>query len=548
MQRRHLLTVVVEDYYQHAGFTRVVQPERWQRFEARVGQNTRRALDLLRAHDVKATFFVLGWIAEQMPEVVRAIVAEGHEVASKGYLHRPLDRMSPAEFRADAVRSRRAIERAGGVRVHGYRVAQGTFTPSDTWALDVLAEEGFAYDSSFYPRLTNIAGQPWRRYLHRHRAGGREIVEVPLASVGPPWFTLPAAGGNYFRQAPRALTRRVVAAWDRHRPTPFTLYFHVWELDPELPRIEAVGALTRLRQYRNLDRMPGLLGELMSTYRFTSIAAHLGLDPALPVTPDPLEVPPEPRQAPQIPECAPGERTPFSIVIPAFNEEKALPYLKNTLAEVLPAFARCYDVRLVFVDDASTDGTWALMNELFGGRADVKLVKLPENRGVAGAILAGIREAQTELVGSIDCDCTYDPRQLLPMLPLLTDRVAMVTASPYHPEGRVLNVPTWRLTLSKGLSFLYRRVLRNRLATYTACFRVYRRSAVKDMVLKNGGYLGVVELLARLDLAGQTVVECPAVLEVRLMGHSKMKLARTIWGHARLLAKVAVAEAGGPEP
>ena len=124
----------------------------------------------------------------------------------------------------------------------------------------------------------------------------------------------------------------------------------------------------------------------------------------------------------------------------------------------------------------------------------------------------------------------------------------MVTASPYHPEGRVLNVPAWRLSLSKGLSFLYRRVLRNQLATYTACFRVYRRSAVKDIELKNGGYLGVIELLARLDLAGETVVECPALLEVRLMGHSKMKLARTVWGHARLLARVAVAEAGGPMP
>ena len=114
MDRVHLMTVVVEDYYQHVGFTRVVQPERWKRFEARVEQNTRRALDLLRAHDVKATFFVLGWIAEQMPEVVKAIVAEGHEVATKGHLHRPLDQMSQDEFRADALRSRRAIERAGG--------------------------------------------------------------------------------------------------------------------------------------------------------------------------------------------------------------------------------------------------------------------------------------------------------------------------------------------------------------------------------------------------------------------------------------------------
>jgi polysaccharide deacetylase family protein (PEP-CTERM system associated) len=542
------MTVVVEDYYQHAGFTRVVQPDRWKRFETRVEANTRRALDLLREHDVRATFFVLGWIAEQMPQVVRAIVAEGHEVATKGHLHRPLDQMSRDEFRADACRSRLAIERAGGVRVHGYRVAQGTFTPADTWALDVLAEEGFAYDSSFYPRLASIAGQPWRRYIHRHRTGPREIVEVPLASVGVPWLSVPAAGGNYFRQMPDALTRRVIAAWHRRQTSPFTMYFHVWELDPDLPRIEAVGAFTRMRQYRNLDKMEGLLRELLQTYRFTSIADHLGLDPALPVTPEPEKIVVCERDPGGLAPCGHGARMPFTIVIPAFNEEQALPYLKNTLDEVLPAFAKCYDVRLIFVDDASTDATWVRLHELFGDRPDAKLVKLPQNRGVAGAILEGIRQAETEVVGSIDCDCTYDPRQLLAMIPLLTDRVAMVTASPYHPEGRVLNVPAWRLTLSKGLSFLYRRVLRNHLATYTACFRVYRRNAVKDLELKNGGYLGVVELLARLDLNGETVVECPAVLEVRLMGHSKMKLARTVWGHARLLVRVAVAEAGGPMP
>lgn len=157
------MTVVVEDYYQHAGFTRVVQPDRWKRFETRVEANTRRALDLLREHDVRATFFVLGWIAEQMPQVVRAIVAEGHEVATKGHLHRPLD-------------------------------------------------------SSFYPRLASIAGQPWRRYIHRHRSGPREIVEVPLASVGVPWLSVPAAGGNYTFASCSATCRGATRACSRRAP------------------------------------------------------------------------------------------------------------------------------------------------------------------------------------------------------------------------------------------------------------------------------------------------------------------------------------------
>jgi hypothetical protein len=125
------------------------------------------------------------------------------------------------------------------------------------------------------------------------------------------------------------------------------------------------------------------------------------------------------------------------------------------------------------------------------------------------------------------------------MIPQLQGDVAMVTASPYHKEGRVLNVPAWRLSLSKGLSFLYRRVLNNRLATYTACFRVYRRSAVADLKLHHGGFLGVAETLARLDLGGAEVIEQPAVLEVRILGYSKMKILKTVRGHLGLLLEVA---------
>jgi len=228
----------------------------------------------------------------------------------------------------------------------------------------------------------------------------------------------------------------------------------------------------------------------------------------------------------------------ITIVVPLFNEEEALPYLRNTLDEVQADFQKRYDVRFVFVDDGSSDRTWDALQEMFCSRPDCKAVRQPRNSGVAAAILAGIRASETEVVCSIDCDCTYDPRQLLEMIPMLTDGVDMVTASPYHPQGQVLNVPEWRLTLSKGLSFLYRRLLHNRLATYTACFRVYRKSAVERVQVTEGGYLGVVEMLARMDLAGSRIVEAPAVLEVRMMGQSKMKVARTIRGHLGLLARM----------
>jgi polysaccharide deacetylase family protein (PEP-CTERM system associated) len=541
--RRHLLTVVVEDYFQHSAFSNLIQPDRWRRFEARVGTNTRRALALLDEYDIKATFFTGGWIAEKMPDILAEVAGRGHEVASKGFYHRPLREMSHREFRDDLRRSRVAIERASGVRCWGHRVAQGTFTPEDLWALDVLAEEGFAYDSSFFPRLADIRKEPWRRYPHLHHHAGHDLWEVPLSSVGPAWMSIPAAGGNYFRQMPPGLMRMVVESWDRALDAPFNLYFHVWELDPEMPRIDAVNRLTRVRQYRNLDKMEGILRDYFARYRFGSIAAHLGLDPAAPAATRAAEdvLPAGARASKRRKASLPPSDeppVPITIVIPLFNEEEALPYLRNTLDEAMLDFYRRYDVKFVFVDDGSTDSTWNVLRTMFGQRTNCAFVQQPKNSGVAAAILAGIRAATTEVVCSIDCDCTYDPRQLLEMIPMMTDGVDMVTASPYHPQGQVMNVPEWRLALSKGLSFLYRRLLHNHLATYTACFRVYRRSAVEQVEVTEGGYLGVVEMLARMDLAGSRIVEAPAVLEVRMMGQSKMKVVRTIRGHLGLLARM----------
>jgi glycosyltransferase involved in cell wall biosynthesis len=189
----------------------------------------------------------------------------------------------------------------------------------------------------------------------------------------------------------------------------------------------------------------------------------------------------------------------------------------------------------IFVDDGSNDGTWEVLQRLFGAREDCRLVQHPHNRGVAAAILTGIRHAESEIVCSIDCDCSYDPHDLMQMVPLLTADVDLVTASPYHPQGKVMNVPQWRLGLSKGASWLYRKVLRNKLDTYTSCFRVYRRSLLVDLQLREFGYLGVVEILGLLDLQGARIVEFPATLRVRILGHSKMKIARTIIGHLRNL-------------
>ena len=536
----NLLTVVLEDYFHVAPLKSVVQNERWYRFERRVEDNTRKALDLLDEFDTKATFFVLGWTAEEMPELIREVAARGHEVASKGYAHRSIRQFEREEFREDFLRSREVLERAAGRKIHGYRIAHSWFDPQDLWALDVLAEEGIRYDSSIRPLFRRYAAEPWRRTPHEHQTPAGKVWEFPLSSWTVGGWSLPIAGGNYFRQFPHSLMRRLVGSWMESVEAPFLMYFHVWELDPDQPRIRAAPLWERIRQYRNLGKMEDIVRYYLGNYKFTGLGERLGLnsdEPGLEYSPSAASasaIPPEGldiigRQGDE------EERVTVSVVVPCFNEELILPYLNNTLTGVESGLGPDYDLRFIFVDDGSADGTWSSLKEIFGSRTNCTIHRHESNRGVAAAILTGIRAAETEIVCSIDCDCTYDPLQLERMIPLLSEGVDMVTASPYHPEGAVKNVPGWRLFLSKSLSSLYRSVLSHRLATYTSCFRVYRKDSVVDLHVREGGFLGVAEMLGRLDLDGGSIVECPAVLEVRLLGRSKMKTLRTILGHLRLL-------------
>jgi polysaccharide deacetylase family protein (PEP-CTERM system associated) len=536
-----LLTIEVEDYFHVGKFDRLIARDKWYRFEPRIERNTRAALDLLERHRVRATFFVLGWVAERMPELVRELTTRGHEVASMGYDHRTIAEMTPGSFREDLARSREVLERASGRRIVGHRVPH-YLGPADLWALDVLAEEGYAYDSSLKPIFRRFAREPWRRTLHRHTAGESSLWEVPLSS----WHfgvSIPIAGAGYFRHFPHGLVRSAVRSWLRTQSAPFVMYFRVWELDPDQPRIGTAPLLSRLRHYRNIEKMPRILEDYFREHRVTSIADHLALDTtprATAETASPRPEPPAVSAGPALAGC-----TPVTIVVPCFNEEPALGYLANTLRSVQSSLSDRYSLRLVFVDDGSTDGTWAALQRVFAPWPNAALVRHDRNRGVATAILSGLRAAETEVVCSIDCDCTYDPHELGVMIPLLSEGVDLVTASPYHPLGAVRNIPAWRLTLSRGASFLYRRVSRQKLWTYTSCFRVYRRSALADLEVREGGFLGVAETLGLLDLRGARVVEHPAVLEVRILGHSKMKALRAVAGHLALLGRLAAMRISG---
>ena len=536
-QRNHILSVVLEDYCHVGPVSRVVPPDYWPRFESRVQRNTERTLDLLDEMGAKATFFVLGWIAEHQPQVVAEVARRGHEIASKGYWHRSIRQMTPEEFRTDVRRSKQVIEAATGVAVRGFRIPRGGFGPRDLWALDILSEEGFLYDSSLRPLGTTFMSEPQRRFVHRHEANGRSIWEVPLSTwkVGP--LCIPISGGNFVRQFPHAFIHRALEQWERQTTDPIVFYFHVWELDPEQPRITAVSQLQRIRQYRNLEEMIGRIRYYLEKYRFETVADHLRLGPAPAVervAPAAIAV------EPTAPVEAGAARTPITVVVPCYNEEATLGYTSNTLRSFNDRMKDAYDVFFLFVDDGSRDNTWKRLTELFADRPDCGLLRHSSNRGVAATVLSGIRHARTEIVCVIDCDGTYDPLQLRKMIPMLQPGIDLVTASPYHAEGRVLNLPAWRLVLSKGLSVIYRFVHHHKLATYTSCFRVYRRRAVADIELRDERFVGITELLSRVDAGGGRVVECPAVMEVRLLGTSKMKTLKTIVGHLGHLRRLIV--------
>lgn len=533
-QNKNLLTILVEDYFHVGAFENLIQQRTWSNFEPRYEKNTLKTLDLLDEYQTKATFFVLGWIAEQNPKLMREIVSRGHELASRGFYHRSLRQLSPEEFREDLRKTNRVLEDAGGQKIIGYRSAEKLNYEKDSWIFDILAEEDFVYDASFLPSNKD---EKAKRFTHQIHTSGKAVWEFPYSTRNVGFGLLPISGGNYFRQIPFTLMRHAVQDWTQRYESPFVLYFHVWELDPEQPRINAASNYNRIRHYRKLDKMEWIIRENLQKYDFCDAAELLGLKDELRITNYELQ---KETAVLQIQNPKSKIQNQISVVIPCYNEEASLPYLANTLRSVEAELAEnSYQANFIFIDDQSKDDTFKRLHELFGTKSNVSIIRHETNQGVAAGIMTGIKAAKTDIVCSMDCDCTYDPHELVRMIPLMTENVDMVTASPYHKSGGVRNVPNWRLFLSKGASFLYSRVLRSKLSTYTSCFRIYRRSSVIDLPIEEKGFLGVAEMLGKLDLQGGKIVEFPAVLEVRLFGFSKMKTARTIFGHLKLLSKLA---------
>jgi polysaccharide deacetylase family protein (PEP-CTERM system associated) len=280
---KNAMTIDVEDYFHVSAFASSIQPAQWDRYPCRVEANTRRLLDLFGARGIKATFFVLGWVAERYPSLVRAIAAQGHEVACHGYSHRLVYDQTPAEFRAETERAKRILEDQVQTPVLGYRAASYSITTKSLWALDILVELGFGYDSSIFPVRHDRYGIPGgsRQPYQRRTPSGQSLVEFPLTTVELGRYRLPVSGGGYFRLFPYFLSRMALASVNRREQRPFIFYLHPWEVDPDQPRVET-GWLSRFRHYNNLERCEPRLRQLLADFEFGTVAEvlhGLGLSP-----------------------------------------------------------------------------------------------------------------------------------------------------------------------------------------------------------------------------------------------------------------------------
>jgi polysaccharide deacetylase family protein (PEP-CTERM system associated) len=272
---QHILSVDVEDYFQVEAFAGSIPRGSWEQYPCRVVDNCHRLLDLFDRYQVKATFFTLGWVANRFPAIVREIHERGHELACHSFWHRKVDSLTPGQFRADTREACDAIEQAASVRVTGYRAPTWSISRRSLWAFDILAEEGFEYDSSIYPIHHDLYGIPGaQRYAYVHVCeNGENLLEFPPATIRVAGMNFPAAGGGYLRIFPLSYTCWVFRQFE-NAGRPVVVYLHPWEVDPEQPRIKAP-LKSRFRHYTNLHRTQERLEYLLQHYQFVPFRDHI---------------------------------------------------------------------------------------------------------------------------------------------------------------------------------------------------------------------------------------------------------------------------------
>jgi polysaccharide deacetylase family protein (PEP-CTERM system associated) len=266
---RHVLSFDVEEHFQVSAFWSDARRQQWDRLESRVELNTLRLAELLAHFETKATFFILGWVAERHPGLVKALAEQGHEIASHGYGHELVSRQTENEFRDDVRRSKRILEELTGGMVFGYRAPSFSITDRTPWALPILVEEGYLYDSSIYARFQPSEKVGMQRYVQEIVTTAGPIFEIALPTANLCGIQLPTPGGGYFRLLPYSVSRIVLRQFEK-TGTQFVMYLHPWEIDPDQPRMEGP-VISKLRHYLNLKRTEQRLKYLLRDFAFAPV-------------------------------------------------------------------------------------------------------------------------------------------------------------------------------------------------------------------------------------------------------------------------------------
>ena len=264
------MTVDVEDYFQVSAFESKIDRSDWDAIPARVEQNTDAILELFSDHDVHATFFVLGWVAERFPDLLRRIANQGHEVASHGYSHVRATTQGPREFRDDVSQTKYLLEDVTGRTVSGFRAASFSISEDNLWTADVLAEVGYEYSSSIYPVKHDLYGMPNApRFPFRHAASN--LLEIPISTVRLGKLNFPCGGGGYFRLLPFQYFRWSLSRLNDVENQSAVFYFHPWEIDSRQPRLSGLPLKTRFRHYLNLGKTAGRLSRLLNEFAWDRV-------------------------------------------------------------------------------------------------------------------------------------------------------------------------------------------------------------------------------------------------------------------------------------
>lgn len=262
------MSIDVEDYFQVYAFEKIIDRNHWKDYPLRVEENCEKILRLLDQHRVKATFFVLGWVAERCPTLIKKIVTNGHELASHGYMHQQVFKMNEKSFLEDIVKTKKILEDLGGVEVRGYRAPSYSIGEENFWALDLLQQAGYRYSSSIYPIRHDIYGMPDAPRFGFYPLARNKILEVPVTTFQWGNKNFPCGGGGYFRLLPYRLSRWAIRRVNRMDQEAAVFYFHPWEIDPDQPRQRPISLKTRFRHYVNMGKMYAKLDRLLTDFHW----------------------------------------------------------------------------------------------------------------------------------------------------------------------------------------------------------------------------------------------------------------------------------------